>query len=539
MPLALILTACLLLTGACVLPPTPEATASSTIYCNTTQDCDQGEVCEVKVCVVETSVKEIVAIQLTPSNEDTVLTEQFTTVEIEQGQPLPDLQFQKPRLITGAVRVLSSNGVDEPAPINANLLLRRTSPEIPGSPLFFEVEASREAGYALRLPGGIYDITVLPSGDFIQEQVRDLPVSVDTQYNFTLGGLAETTEVSGRVVFTDFRSEQTETVSGAVVSAITSENATVSTTAVTDDNGFFTLNVRQNVVEIRLVLDPADRQPALPRVITENIRLTGQSISLGDLTLGTVLPLARRIRGSLKGELNDIPVANTPIFFSGEVGDGTLTQTTITDRNGNFTIDIPPSMTNYTARATPPATLPGSPAPHAITAWTDLQVAFDINEEVSFHDLRVRPKSTFSGRATSPDGAIGLNGASVQLTPVAGQIDARPYSVIADSEGRFELLIDPGIYDIVMIPPPTSGYARAIQRRVTLQALNNASLTLPASRPNLARGLVIDADNQPTPNILVEIFRLEEGQDAFLIGSGLTDEKGEYRIFVPALRTSN
>ncbi len=520
--------------AGCALELPAEAPEAGIQLCFVEGDCAQGEVCEEGFCVVETSIRERVAIQLTPSNTSDVLTEQFPVVELTQGRPLPDLQFQRPKLVRGVVLALGADADSPPQPINAELIFRRTEPVIAGLTPHYQISARREGGYHALLPNGLYEITILPeSADIPPEQVRQLPITADTQYDATLSGRQNTIEVTGRLVLTDVRNNKVSPVGGARVSAIDAGDARASTLATTAEDGTFTLLVRQNVEAVRLSFTPPSGSFLMPRVVTESIVLTGASVTLGDLSLGIFHLTGRPIQGILLDERDRQPVEDVTLIFRGPVGNGTIVRTSQSGEMGAFAIDLPPGV--YTVQM-----IPRDDTDYAITEVTGLRVPSSGPPGGAFEGLTVKSKALVRGVAWSPDGARPMPGAAVLMrsTRLSDADDfegSRVFSTRADAKGRFELKVDPGTYDITLSPTDLNGHARAFTRDIEIGD-GVSAIDLFADRANLARGRVISPDGAPMADILIEIYRQDPQRGSVLIGSGLTNAVGEYRLLVPALR---
>jgi hypothetical protein len=508
---------------ACSLELPPDAAAPGIAHCVSDADCLDGQVCEVGFCVVETSNRELVALQLTPPNNTELLVEQFPMVELEQGSQMPDLQILRPVLLTGTVGEVTADGRNLVA---AKLLLRRVGPSIEGHDLRFQTEATRDMGFSVRLPHGEYDITVLPArSDLPPKIVRGVPVSVDVQYDIDFADASEYTQVTGRVVGTDTTGESIP-LGGVRVVALDGADLAVSTFAETLEDGVFQIVIPSHHTQVNLVMTPTDGAPLVPRVVVEGIELIGNEVDLGDQSVGPQ-SLVGRVRGVVSSG-DGVGIPDVRLVFEGEVGLGVVSVTAETGLDGSFTVALPGGEYDLVV-------VPGVSTGESRTELKDVVVD---GSEVDLGVIKVLRKPVVSGALVSPSGdpipfaqvefrAESMNSrATVAAVPVLSTPTAE--------DGRFSLQVDPGVYDVVAVPGEGSGWAQTTLAGVEV-GYDGGDIDLVASAPNLAYGVVLSPDGVGVGGVLVEIFRTSDDGELELVGSGNTDESGNYTVLVPAI----
>lgn len=515
--------------GGCSLELPDEPETEQISHCQATGDCMDGQVCEVGFCVVPTTQRELLALQLTPPNTSEYLTEQFPSVEFEQGSQLPDLQLLRPVLFTGMVT--EGAGSDQ-TPVAAQLLLRRVGPSIEERNLRFQAHSTRDAGFSLQLPQGDYDIIVLPERtDLPPHTLRGIPVRVDVQYQIELPAAEAYTRLRGRVVYTTTEG-QNKPLAGMRVRAVDASDATVSTTAQTLEDGLFEVLVRDTEARINLVLSPTEAVRILPRVVVEDVELTGKDVQLGDQSLGEVQPQGRPVFGMVVGEDGEA-VSGARLVFTGGVGNGIVNLAAETDAAGGFDLRLPAGHYKLVV-------VPGPDSASALTEMVGIELTErgDVPPELS--EIRLPSKAVVTGTLMNPAGdPIPEAVVEFRLQFITSDDAAGTQNISTRSgpDGRFAVKVHPGIYDVEAVPGEGSGWARGTIAGVEVGP-EGAELDVIASPGNVAYGIVVTPDGDPMADVLVEIFRRDE-RGPRLVGTGRTDDKGNYVVLVPAITASD
>ncbi len=517
----------IMLSQGCALDLPEPLPAAPRVDCTQNIRMPRDELCEVGFCVAPNQQTQNIAIQLTPPNTADFAAAQFPLVELRPGAALPDLELQRPRLMKGNIEVAGEGG----GLIEARVILQRANNFIEGRSLRYEIQSTRDQGYSLRLPEGDYDIQILPSrSDLPPQQLRRFPVRADLEHVFVLEAPTRSIQVTGRVVLNN--EEDTQALSRVRINALDSLDTVVSATTETDEEGLFTLAVRSDIQLARLVLSPQgeDRNQGLvlPRVFIEDIQLTGQSINLGDLSMGQFNPSARQAAGLVLGPDGE-RIQGATMIFQGNVGEGVITRALVTDKDGYFGILLAPGT--YKLLVTPPES-----TPYVTTERTELVVPAEGSIAQDFETLTLDTKPSIRGSLryiaqNLPVAQTNLTFRATRLWDVRRFDVTRTYTTRTDAQGNFSLQAEPGLYDVEIAPPTTSGLARSLQRDIDIEG-PDVPLTLTANQARVAYGTVIDADRQPVSDVQVEIFSLED--QTRLIGTGITNTEGVYRVLLPA-----
>lgn len=521
---ALCCLACLLTlwASACSLELPQAQEPAPEFYCAQDENCPTGQICEVGFCVAPAQPDRAISIQLTPPNTTDFVTNQYINVELRQGEPLPDLELQRPWLMLGEVKLVG----EQEQPLAARLVLRRSSGSIPGRLQRYETRSTRERGYSLQVADGEYDILVLPERDDLPPvRLRSFPVRADLQQDFVLDLPERNIQVTGRVLLSD---EAGSPVPQVRVSALDEDNERVSGLALTDAQGRFVLPVRLDVQQTRLLLEPQDESTALPRVIVEDIQLAGQEINLGDLSLGVEAARGQQAAGLVRGEQGTL-VAGATVIAQGDIGAGQLTRSAVTSDEGYFEMTLAPG--SYTVLVIPPES-----SPFAVTERLN-QVVPAEGAATDFDTLLLGRKPSVSGSLLTQGGEPVVDAVftwrATRLWSVRRLEVARTYTARTDAQGQLSLLAEPGLYDIEVAPAPSSGWPHFWRRQVEVGD-QGASLRLSPLPSRLAYGTVISADGAVMADVQVDIFMLEGSGEATLLGQGSTNEDGAYRVVLPA-----
>jgi hypothetical protein len=505
----------------------PDPTSASPLAtCGGFSDCAQGEVCEVGFCVVEDAPARRVALLLTPPSGSSLLPNLFVPVEVRQGAPLPDLEVQRPKLLVGEVRVEG-----ESAPINARVVLLQRRDEVGERALRYEAQGSRDGGYSLQLPAGVYDIQILPDReDLPPQRLTGFPIQGDTRHDFVLESPARSTQIEGRVVVRLPGVGESIPADEVRVLAVDDGELQVSTEVETQADGRFSLAVRSDVRRLSLLLTPQGPDDALPRVRVADLQPTGSRILLGDLSLGELRPAGREVVGEVR-DLDGQPVEGASVRISSQQLDGapegaSLSRVVTAGPQGRFSARLADGV--YTVLVTPP-----DASRHALSERDAWVVSSDTGTEVFLVDRRMR----LPGRVLHPSRGVGVAEVSVVLRArkIFGVRDlgaGRTYRLTSDAQGAFEAWVEPGEYDIDLTPPQDAGASRATLQGVSI-GLDAPELALTLARSNVAYGTVVGPQGEQLPDVQVEVFSLDEDPPR-LLGAGTTNQDGAYRVLVPS-----
>jgi len=543
------MTATVALIAACSFDLPVESPPLDFAICTSSTQCSGRTVCEVGFCVADTNTKELIHIQVVPPSSSDLVAEQFISVELEQGEPLPDLHMQRPATLVGAVtrRDQEELAESEKIQVAARIVARRTYPTIEGLPLRFEAKApanvdiGRDHGFILRLPVGRYDVTMLPLDPVHPLEIAvDVSVEGDTKLPFIVEWLVSNPEsgdvldtrtlIHGWVVYTEEGGELAGAelpVGGAKVTAIDDIGRSASTTATTEIDGSFTISLRKDVNAVRMVVESPENT-LLPRALfAREVRPeVPLSLALGSIdTLGATQsggePPNPNVHGKVIGG-NGEAIPNATVHFVGDVGVGTWSGSAKTDEEGRFEKLMP--NTRYSVLINPPAD-----SVHAVTELSDVILIG------GSPTLVARRKVEISGRALDPSATRPVEDVVLRFRRIQRSSfdQLREFTANTNFRGYYSLHVDPGWYEIEVIAPMASGYARS---RVVPPAWNrDLNKNFTTSLPNVAYGKVFDDDGSPVAGAAVEIFRTIPELGVRSVATGRTDESGSYRMLVPEI----
>jgi hypothetical protein len=301
----------------------------------------------------------------------------------------------------------------------------------------------------------------------------------------------------------------------------------VSTTTVTDVSGAFS---------IRLVATPPDKVmltatpttlaigtlPSLSRVV-DTTKLGPTNAMTAGLTMPP-LPAAVEVHYNIVGvSTSGAKVAVTPATctFTADVSDPHATDGTTAvhqtssmsdPKTGQVTVDLIPSATG---NRTYSVTLTPDPSQLFATMTTTVDVATAGGYGA---DIVLPLRSQLSGLVLGPDGkplpslmvmpAASTVAATLAATPAT--VAATPSTATAGADGRFSLRLDPGFWDIGLIPPADAMLPRLWLSQIDLnQDLDEGTIIVPSGAT--VHGVVHDPSGAPLPHANVRIYTVSSG----------------------------
>lgn len=557
--------------------------------CHGDGDCMKGLVCDpaVQICVAPNSADMKISIRLVPPSEGSdMVEEQYAGLELGERSTFRFV-IPRPIRVLGTVSDASGGAVDD------YKIVARSDGEIPGLDYYETSEAVAVndftqdflggEGFELYLkPDKIYDVYVHPSSGDPQafppfHARRSFTVGEDPEHPYTtkwelnLPDPSEYLRLSGQVVMSG---SMPEPIAGAKVFARAPATGETSTTAITDDEGWFELLVQPPEADDKGLLKapayevhvrPSDGNPVVPQVIAAEGMIFSEDQDLGLLEVGymgppAVVTLAVQDPSGLF--LAD-RLGDTVVRVSGEIGKGTVIVEDVVDGAGIVVFDLPAG--EYIVSALPPA------AGDLALLQQPLSVDADRAEVTSALRLALRPE--LSGWVLSPDGSP-VAGAEVTAVftgkgayPTTSPLPERKFITSTDDDGAYLLRLDPGQYRIIVDPPVISGLPRRIEHYVFVTSSEQRTLWL--DKPVVVSGTVeayppIDAAGQvqpdviygaeeepempstitpttplPAANVKVEIYvhdaDADPGETLPPVAEGFTGDAGSYLLILPAV----
>jgi hypothetical protein len=462
---------------------------------------------------------------LTPPNDSPYPKQHALGVRVSATlNTVPDLFLQSGSVFAGHVLV---DGSADALGLRARVEISRAG-DIPGTVLRASAataidEPSQRQRFRFTVAPGTYSVTA-----FLEDPLLPPIVSFDSvdlasslEKDLVLPPIASLRRISGAVV----RAEGTRAPVGNVtVQAFDASGVATSGPTRTLADGRFVISVlptsSQHTVRVWRGAD-GPRIPTVERAVS----VSSSAVDVGFIAVGPFEPPVLVSVGVI-GKIDpgeSAPVAGALVTLSGEVGPGTWTESATTDARGELRIEIPPGR--YSVEIRPPleSELASKEAAIIVTGHDDALV------------LTLERKSRLSGVVTAPGGgaAAGVLVQASRRASAAGSTTTWRYQKMTttDDKGRYELRLDPGLYDLSFVPEGLP-FARA---DLTSLSMRNEDRTFDQRLPDgvVLAGILRDPTGRALGGVAVEVYEPGEPQSR-LVGAGATQANGQYRIVIPA-----
>jgi hypothetical protein len=407
------------------------------------------------------------------------------------------------------------------APVPAQVLVSRASLVQGNPPVIVQTTTDSMGQFGIGVPksAGPYTLTVLPrppADKLYAPQTWSVDLSKAGNMTLCLGSgcpAARSLSLSGQIA-----DPFGYGLAGARVSATDDNGAARSSIATTGDDGKFTLYLSPDVQmtdHIRIVAAPD---------VSSNLPTLFRAMTAGDPTdlemRMPALPSAQAFSLPISGKSTsgtDMGIVGARVDFAADLGQdmaGThalYSTSAVTDEHGLATVQLIPGTTDtnqgYAVTVTPPANsifertqfalVPVGPAPKGLGVLGQLE-------------LGLRPQ--LQGHLVGPDG-VPVKGASISAQPSVaaanlGKQNAADLSApmtITGSDGAFAVRVDPGVYDVELVPPPSDALARwSIDNRGVDTDVDLSVVPLPRAVMTLLR--VLSHDGTPLQGVEVRVF---------------------------------
>ncbi len=316
--------------------------------------------------------------------------------------------------------------------------------------------------------------------------------------------------------------------------------------------------VAQEQVDALLRLQPpADAgASAMPTILWKlaAVDLDGDNtIALDIGALGNADAAAVKVTGVVNHGGVGVPatvVVQSDVLLQGELGGNAYYRHNVaTAADGSYSAVLLPGRYAVTA-------LPSSEASgYAITS-----TILEVNSETlgAGQDIEVNPRSRLEGTILTPDGAPGPN-INAWLQPAAvmsatylqaklapSAVPPSGSSTVTNANGRFNVAVDPGTYDLSTRPAAGAGLPWLVLPRVAIVGAEQPASAqlgeLMLSYPVVVEGVVRSPDGIVLPNTLVRAWlpttatdNAEEAAPSVIqIAETVSDAAGRYRLLLPA-----
>lgn len=353
----------------------------------------------------------------------------------------------------------------------------------------------------------------------------DQPCAVDRSTGCTL---------EGTVVSLVAELEQSE--AGLQVQAIEAETGfVVSSTGVTDETGAFRLAVAPEVGRYVLRVTGGTERPLFPTVTVDPALLSGPNVRVR-------VPSPRRLsyRATVENARGEALQGAVLTFTSNDVFGvetglgGSFRATAETDSSGDVVVEL--LAGSYDVVVTP------AQSTLAVLSVTGLTIQPPPTGGVLQGQLFVAPeRARLGGVVRTPRGEP-VTGANLEAIALGTLLEDdvsrfnRSTEAPLDDEGRFELRLDRGLYDLYLKPPAESGFPWMVVPNRAIGSVDVAladRFDLEAPRP--LSGEVLTPEGAPLANAEVRVYGRAPGEERFVeIGRARTDEVGAYHVWMPA-----
>jgi hypothetical protein len=277
-----------------------------------------------------------------------------------------------------------------------------------------------------------------------------------------------------------------------------------------------------------LSLRPAAEGMRLPTVSYPGLPLSAPD--LGTFYVGD-LPPNHAISGrvlTVRGE----PVPGCRLqFMLDQLGRGSLREVVETDIEGAFATTLPEGA--YQVRAVPPT------ASSASITTSTVELLADTSQVVITVEERPWVTGTVRDHQGQPVPEVTL--VASRISDWSGLDDGalRSYDGLTDAQGGLALRLDPGQYDLALVPSAATGLPRHTLRHLFVTAdLALAEADTSLTEPSVVRGHVFNSVGEPQCGITLDVFRADD-QGAWLVGQAVSGNStrdgcsGEFSVVLP------
>ncbi len=311
--------------------------------------------------------------------------------------------------------------------------------------------------------------------------------------------------------------------------------------------GDFVLTMAAEARDLPLILLRATPRDTGAMVPTKSFTVSAPLPSAVTLELGDFGDALPRVSGQVLAD-DGTPVANATVVIEGAVGGGGTFRSRLatTDSSGGFALDLLANdpQTPFTVTVVPPPNLEWATVRTAIRVETKLGGTPTLTPSQIRCPSRVAVSGTVY-RADSEDPAVGAKVIAVALgDDTSRSLALEDVEGVVDSAGRFNLWLDPGRWQIDLVPVDDT--SARLGRIVTVAAplgvpattFDVGTLTLPRGR-KVTGTVTSGAPNRGVnvvPYATLRFFRVTQvgGRPAsVLLGQAVADGRGQYSVLLP------
>ncbi|MCB9729070.1 MAG: carboxypeptidase regulatory-like domain-containing protein [Deltaproteobacteria bacterium] len=507
--------------------------------CTGDSGCAAGLVCSFRFCTADEPGSLPLRGRILPPAARDLLQQQVPELAID---PLAGntITLRRPVVLTGTVR----NEGDTFASNLPGELEARTAGEIPGLDYRFTARSldgldAQGHGFTLRLlEGRTYKVTFRPDtpGTPPHSFILDAQDVVDGRYDITLPARADYVSFQR---FVRLGSADPLPVPGARVVVELPDGRALPEVTTDAEKGSFDVTLPPGTDEVRVRIEAPQAGPLFPDFQSEWLE-TAPEDGVTAITIPALPPGLEEFEAALRvvapgadGEL--APVSGLSLSMFGNLEGGSLRRSATTDADGvaRFTalpgayevlVSVPPGLDAgaRVARLNLAASSGSGAAPTTVALERRALLGGVVR------DASHRPVQAGTVIATlRPDKRPGD-------TLV---VSTAPFQGVIDSQGGFALEVDPGTYDVRVVPDPYTGAPTVRLAGVVVSGPTALPVDLPA--PSLAHLQVVGPDGTTIPDAIVELYLggVEGPDDASgpppLLVKGTTGPGGTVDLLVP------
>ncbi|MGM0578022.1 MAG: hypothetical protein ACQEXJ_20010 [Myxococcota bacterium] len=496
--------------------------------CRSAEDCVEGRACAFGHCVVEGTSSLEVQARILPPPGSGLLQQQVPLVRMSEG-PALQITLVEPAALHGVVRHAGDAfGTNVPGVLEA-----RTPGDIPGQDYRFTTHSlegldAQGRGYELRLlPRRTYEVTFRPEPRETPPHTFTLGPEevVDGRFDVELPAASEYVPLEGFVRF-----ETYEPIGGARVVVGLPDGRALPALTTDSVKGAFSTRLPPGTDEVKLRVEAAEDGPIFPDRETgwvepdEDLAVTVPSLPAG------VEEFQGRVRVLTPG---GAPASGLSLALVGHLEGGTLRRSAVTDEDGIARFRALPGAWEVLVSVPPGQTF--------ATRIRKLNLAADVDDDEP-STITLDPRPRLAGVVRDVDGEPVRSGNVRATRRVEGEpgdtlvIAPAPFREVLDEEGRFAIRVDPGTYDVRVLPDTTTGAPPRLLRGE--EVAQDTDLSVSLGEPDLAHLTVAAPDGTFLPDVTVELY-LPDASDGdrepTLLTKGTTGEEGFVDLLLPFL----
>lgn len=520
--------------------------------CFSIDDCSGDNICFLGTCQAPGYNISTVYVDLLPTLASGLLAQQDSDSprHLAGGLNLT-IALQGAKILRGEVHADSGGTLSGllkwmPHPTTADAVV------LPSAQSQAQAVVSPDMGFRAALVAGSYDFTFEPSHAapaLPPLLLPDFKIIADQQ---TIIPYPDTTlaRISGVI---SARSNQLSPISGAQVDGVAiSQLGTrlVSTSAITDSTGAYTLLFPPTVSTYSVTVRPGNTQSANPLVPV--MTFGGLMPPHDDLPIELALniPTDTVSLTALVHDTAGVAVPDATVFFRGQVGEGpikgTFSATSTSDRDGVVQVTLIPGRYEITVAPASDQTNALSTSTLCVNSamaapLTDCVASVAHNGTIT---LPLPQKVDITGRVLSIEGKA-VPASRVVYTLNSNAVTQRQFTTTAAADGSYTLAVDPSQgtssadYEVTVEPDQSSGLPR---HRELLHVEHEAvQHDIKLFAPSLVYGRVVDPNGAPLADVTIAFYSVDLGSagQPLLVGLGKSTVGGEFVVPLPTANTGN